>query len=230
MIASTCSSTAAVSGSRRRRNNRLRADRPTFRTFSPAPAEAERVDRQALDLPFGAFAGRRLGLPRPCPSLYITRAAITNMTIYRVPWMPPCSSPVSPIRLPVRRSDTPCSPNRTPGRNPLIEITLLTITGPEFSVESKIHAVLPLLQGGGTIAANSGVHRAGARHLGPTVVGAARRQSASGSGRNWKWKAIGTVPLPPSLSHGVRSPLVVQTPRPFHPAVGSSMRPSRPLA
>jgi len=32
-------------------------------------------------------------------------------------------------------------------------------------------------------------------------------QSASGLGRTWKWKAIGTVPLPPSLSHGARSPL-----------------------
>src|SRR5580700_7256904 len=57
-----------------------------------------------------------------------------------------------------------------------------------------------------------------------------RRQSASGLGRSWKWKAIGTVPLPPSLSHGVRSPLVVHTPRPFHPALASSMRPSKPFA
>jgi hypothetical protein len=38
------------------------------------------------------------------------------------------------------------------------------------------------------------------------------------------------VPLPPSFSHGVRSPLVVHTPRPFHPALASSMPPSRPLA
>src|SRR5262245_26748622 len=60
--------------------------------------------------------------------------------------------------------------------------------------------------------------------------GGSRDQSASGLGRNWKWKAIGTVPLPPSLSHGARSPLVVHTPRPFHPALASSMRPSRPLA
>jgi hypothetical protein len=58
----------------------------------------------------------------------------------------------------------------------------------------------------------------------------ARRQSASGVGRSWKWKAIGTVPLPPSFSHGARSPLVVHTPRPFHPAPASSMRPSKPLA
>ena len=57
-----------------------------------------------------------------------------------------------------------------------------------------------------------------------------RHQSASGLGRSWKWKAIGTVPLPPSFSHGTRSPLVVHTPRPFHPALGSSMRPSMPLA
>jgi len=38
------------------------------------------------------------------------------------------------------------------------------------------------------------------------------------------------VPLPPSLSHGARSPLVVHTPRPFHPELASSMRPSRPFA
>jgi hypothetical protein len=54
--------------------------------------------------------------------------------------------------------------------------------------------------------------------------------SANGSGRSWKWKAIGTVPLPPSFSHGVRSPLVVHNPRPFQPAAGSSIRPSSPLA
>jgi hypothetical protein len=65
--------------------------------------------------------------------------------------------------------------------------------------------------------------------LAPPLAGS-RRQSASGWGRSWKWKAIGTVPLPPSFSHGVRSPLVVHTPRPFHPALGSSIRPSRPLA
>jgi hypothetical protein len=52
---------------------------------------------------------------------------------------------------------------------------------------------------------------------------------ARGSGRSWKCTAIGTLPLPPSLSHGVRSPLVVHRPRPFHPASGSSMRPSKPL-
>src|SRR5215472_12248873 len=57
-----------------------------------------------------------------------------------------------------------------------------------------------------------------------------RRQSASGLGRSWKWKAMGTVPLPPSFSHGARSPLVVHTPRPFHPPLTSSVRPSRPLA
>lgn len=53
---------------------------------------------------------------------------------------------------------------------------------------------------------------------------------ASGSGRIWKCTAIGFLPLPPSISHGVRSPLVVHNPRPFQPAFGSSMRPSSPLA
>src|SRR5204862_540420 len=36
--------------------------------------------------------------------------------------------------------------------------------------------------------------------------------------------------LPPSFSHGVRSPFVLHRPRPFQPAFGSSMRPSKPLA
>ena len=53
---------------------------------------------------------------------------------------------------------------------------------------------------------------------------------ASGSGLSWKCAASGFVPLPPSISHGARSPLVVHNPRPFHPALGSSMRPSNPLA
>ena len=38
------------------------------------------------------------------------------------------------------------------------------------------------------------------------------------------------LPLPLSMSQGVRSPLVVHRPRPLHPAAGSSMRPSKPLA
>ena len=53
---------------------------------------------------------------------------------------------------------------------------------------------------------------------------------ASGSGRSWTCMASGLVLFPPSLSQGVRSPLVVHNPRPFQPALGSSMRPSRPLA
>jgi len=82
--------------------------------------------------------------------------------------------------------------------------------------------------GGGLTGRDHLIRRGGrTRCTGP---GGAGRQSASGLGRNWKWKAIGTVPLPPSFSHGTRSPLVVHTPRPFHPALGSSMRPSRPLA
>jgi hypothetical protein len=32
------------------------------------------------------------------------------------------------------------------------------------------------------------------------------------------------------LRHGARSPLAVHSPRPFQPALGSSMRPSKPLA
>jgi transposase len=55
-------------------------------------------------------------------------------------------------------------------------------------------------------------------------------QCASGSGRNWMCTARGLLPLPPSISHGVLSPLVLHSPRPFQPAFGSSMRPSKPLA
>jgi hypothetical protein len=55
-------------------------------------------------------------------------------------------------------------------------------------------------------------------------------QCASGSGRSWKCTTMGLRPLPPSLSHGARSPLVVHNPLPFQPAFGSSMRPSKPLA
>src|SRR6185503_2911404 len=53
---------------------------------------------------------------------------------------------------------------------------------------------------------------------------------ARGSGRSWMWTTRGREPLPVSISHGVRSPLVLHSPRPFQPAFGSSMRPSRPLA
>jgi hypothetical protein len=52
---------------------------------------------------------------------------------------------------------------------------------------------------------------------------------ASGSGRSWICTARGFEPLPPSISHGVRSPFVLHSPRPFHPAFGSSMRPSKHL-
>jgi hypothetical protein len=52
---------------------------------------------------------------------------------------------------------------------------------------------------------------------------------ASGSGRTWKCTTRGLLPLPPSLSHGVRSPLVTHRPRPFQPARASSIRPSMPF-
>src|ERR1700730_8036066 len=55
-------------------------------------------------------------------------------------------------------------------------------------------------------------------------------QFANGSGRNWMCTARGIEPLPPSLSHGVRAPFVLHKPRPFQPALGSSIRPSKPLA
>jgi hypothetical protein len=58
----------------------------------------------------------------------------------------------------------------------------------------------------------------------------AGRYFASGSGRSWKCTARGLEPLPRSISHGARSPLDAHNPRPFQPALGSSMRPSNPLA
>ncbi len=71
----------------------------------------------------------------------------------------------------------------------------------------------------------------GARRARPQcIVWLCPVQCASGSGRTWMCTARGFEPLPPSLSHGVRSPFVLHSPRPFQPAFGSSMRPSRPLA
>jgi hypothetical protein len=54
------------------------------------------------------------------------------------------------------------------------------------------------------------------------VTFAGRAQCASGSGRSWKWTAMGFWPLPPSMSHGARSPLV-HDPRSFHPAFDSAV-------
>src|SRR5215467_939702 len=53
---------------------------------------------------------------------------------------------------------------------------------------------------------------------------------ARGSGRIWKCTTFGEFSLPPSMWNGVRLPVFDHTPRPFQPALGSSMRPSRPLA
>ena len=54
---------------------------------------------------------------------------------------------------------------------------------------------------------------------------------ASGSGRSWNFTSLGTLPLPmPSSWNGVRLPVVAQMPRPFQPALASSMRPSMVLA
>ena len=49
---------------------------------------------------------------------------------------------------------------------------------------------------------------------------------ASGSGRIWNFITLLVVPLPVSMWNGVLVDIVVQTPRPFHPAFGSSIRPS----
>jgi hypothetical protein len=53
---------------------------------------------------------------------------------------------------------------------------------------------------------------------------------ASGSGRNWKRTTLGLFSLPPSTWNGVRVELAAHSPRPFQPALGSSMRPSAHLA
>lgn len=53
---------------------------------------------------------------------------------------------------------------------------------------------------------------------------------ARGLGLIWNCTTRGLEPLPPSLCHGVRSPLATQIPRPFQPARASSIRPSRPFA
>jgi hypothetical protein len=49
---------------------------------------------------------------------------------------------------------------------------------------------------------------------------------ASGSGRSWNLITLLVVPLPVSMWNGARVLTVDQMPRPFHPAAGSSMRPS----
>src|SRR5215510_23238 len=53
---------------------------------------------------------------------------------------------------------------------------------------------------------------------------------ASGSGRTWNLRILLVVPFPPSTWNGVRVAKVVQTPFPFQPARGSSIRPSIPFA
>jgi hypothetical protein len=54
----------------------------------------------------------------------------------------------------------------------------------------------------------------------------APRYLASGSGRSWNRIALLVVPCPPSMWNGVRVLTDAQSPRPFQPAVGSSIRPS----
>ena len=49
---------------------------------------------------------------------------------------------------------------------------------------------------------------------------------ASGSGRSWKWIALLVCPFPPSMWNGARVLIEAQSPRPFQPAFGSSIRPS----
>src|SRR5207245_2385461 len=66
-------------------------------------------------------------------------------------------------------------------------------------------------------------------HANPSLFSRSRH-FASGSGRSWKCTASGFEPLPFSINHGARSPLELHNPRPFQPAFGSSIRPSKPLA
>jgi hypothetical protein len=60
----------------------------------------------------------------------------------------------------------------------------------------------------------------------PESVTRSRDYFASGCGRIWNFITLLVVPLPVSMWNGVLVDIVVQTPRPFHPALGSSMRPS----
>src|SRR5215217_6053810 len=53
-----------------------------------------------------------------------------------------------------------------------------------------------------------------------------RPQRASGFGRSWKWITLLVVPFPVSIWNGARLLTVAHRPRPFHPAFGSSIRPS----
>lgn len=51
-------------------------------------------------------------------------------------------------------------------------------------------------------------------------------QSLSGFGRSWNWNTCPVVPSPVSMWKGARPLKDAQILRPFHPASGSSMRPS----
>ena len=52
---------------------------------------------------------------------------------------------------------------------------------------------------------------------------------ANGSGRNWNLIALLVIPFPPSMWNGARVLIDAHKARPFHPALGSSMRPSSHL-
>ena len=54
----------------------------------------------------------------------------------------------------------------------------------------------------------------GRRKSGPCSASVVCAYFACGSGRNWKCTASGLVPLPPSISHGVRSPFAAHRPQP----------------
>ena len=60
--------------------------------------------------------------------------------------------------------------------------------------------------------------------------GCLRGYFASGSGRTWNLTTLLVVPRPVSMWNGVRVLTVDHSPFPFHPAFGSSMRPSSHLA
>jgi hypothetical protein len=121
---------------------------------------------------------------------------------------------------------------RSPAEKPCLNLALRAEGF--LSLKTLIAAWAPkFATGERPILAHPGLQRATPVHAACgclLLIGHRTTQCASGSGRSWKCTARGKLPLPPSINHGVRSPLVVHKPRPFQPLFGSSMRPSNPFA
>ena len=92
-----------------------------------------------------------------------------------------------------------------------------------------VTAVRPSPDDGLTSSSRAGrTIRHSARATAAPGIAEAERQPhlASGSGRSWNFITLLVVPFPPSMWNGARVLTVAHRPLPFHPALGSSIRPS----